>query len=507
MTFLRSLVPWLLLLSALLLAVAIMQAWSWLGWLCLLPFFMAIRDSRGRKALGRGAFFGAAFGAILLYWMPSLIGAFAGSAVLGSIVYLAAILIAALYFGCLGWGMKAFARYRAPLWQQALWAAAVWSLGEWMFCAALPGMPWFGLFRLSNALLDDLYAIQPAELAGVYGISFITVLVNYLLADAVAIRRWKRLVAPSVIIAAYLLLGYLLLQRFDGPCKEGQVPVAILCDNTPPDVKWNAQNGPQLVQKLLSLNREATAAGPGIVLWSESVVPWTYRPDDDFVKEVLKTADGKGPTAHIMGLMTDYSSTLVYNSAYCLLPGGQVTGRYDKQYPVSLAEHPLAFCALPFAGRSDRQYEQPGQNPSPLPTPFGKAGVLICNDVTVPGATVGQARKGAGFLVSVSNDAWFADVAYLVRQHFLNTRLRAVEVRKDMAINCNMGVSGRVQASGRIQQASGASESFVAQTILCLHHHLTVYTAYPFFFQCLMSAILLSLLFNQLKNLNKNRMQ
>jgi apolipoprotein N-acyltransferase len=49
----------------------------------------------------------------------------------------------------------------------------------------------------------------------------------------------------------------------------------------------------------------------------------------------------------------------------------------------------------------------------------------------------------------MSNDGWFRDT-WLVRQHFYNARLRAVETRKDIVINSNNGWSGFIDAAGRI---------------------------------------------------------
>jgi apolipoprotein N-acyltransferase len=49
----------------------------------------------------------------------------------------------------------------------------------------------------------------------------------------------------------------------------------------------------------------------------------------------------------------------------------------------------------------------------------------------------------------MSNDGWFRGT-WLVKQHFYNARLRAVETRKDIAVNSNNGRSGCIDASGRI---------------------------------------------------------
>lgn len=481
MTFFRSKPGLLILLSAVLFAVAVMFAQFYLAWVCLLPYFVAVHLQRGKAAVRSGLWLGCSFCAVLLYWMPSLISDFTGSLFLGILVYAAAILIAMFYFGLLAWCMAWFPRDDRSPWINALWITSVWTLGEWLLSTALPGMPWFGLFRISNTLLDNLYAIQAAEFGGSYVLSFFIVFVNYLLAQYAVSRQWKMMALPLGLVLVYMTAGYGILYRFKqqhaGTGKP--VAIAILCDNTSPDTKWNNENGAFLVKRLLDLNAKAVATKPDIALWTEAVVPWTYRADDDFIKEVLNTTAPQGIT-HIMGMTTAYNDKAIYNSAYSLLPDGKVSGRYDKHYPVSLAEKPMGFLTLPFGGSTAARFqEMEGISPLPIPTPYGKAGVLVCNDGTVPGATVQQARNGAVFLVSLSNDAWFSHVPCLVRQHYLNTKLRAVEVRKDMAVNCNMGTSGLVTASGVEQIAPVEADSFVSLVLIYCNKYLTAYASFP----------------------------
>jgi apolipoprotein N-acyltransferase len=481
-----------ILLAAVLCAVAIMQVQFYLAWISLVPFFAAIHNQKGKKAFWSGALFGLLFCAVLLYGMVVLIGDFSGKGIYGIIFYIAALVLSALYFGLLTSGITWLTKNKIPGWLKALLVASVWTLGEWIYSAALPGMPWFGLFRVSNMVLDSLYAIQAATLGGAFLLSFIIVLVNYMIAYFLVKKQWKMLTVPMGVIAGYMLLGYIMFSTFQKKYAAlgKPVSVAILCDNTAPDVKWNNENGSFLVKKLLGLNQQAIQTHPDIELWSEAVVPWTYRDDDDFIIEVLK-ATANDSITHIMGITSDYSTTQIYNSAYAILPNGIVAGRYDKRFPVSFAERPMAFLSLPFSGSSDRLFEKEGSNLTPLPTLHGNVGVLICNDGTVPGSTIETAKQGAEFLVSLSNDAWFSQVKFLVRQHFYNTRLRAVEVRKDMAINCNMGTSGLVRADGSMDVKDSAGEVSVNKVSLRGNKYLTLYASAPSLFIVLNSIFIL----------------
>jgi apolipoprotein N-acyltransferase len=141
------------------------------------------------------------------------------------------------------------------------------------------------------------------------------------------------------------------------------------------------------------------------------------------------------------------------------LPDGKIAGRYDKRIPLSFIEQPAAGIIFPFLS-SEGFVVKRGENNEPLNTPYGKAGVMICNESSVPSAASSVAKNGAQFLVNISNDGWFNNT-YLVNLHFYNVRMRAVETRKDIVVNSNTGISGLVKASGEIAIQERSDEPYV----------------------------------------------
>ncbi|MEP6926412.1 MAG: nitrilase-related carbon-nitrogen hydrolase [Ginsengibacter sp.] len=114
----------------------------------------------------------------------------------------------------------------------------------------------------------------------------------------------------------------------------------------------------------------------------------------------------------------------------------------------------------------------------PLITPYGKAGFLICNQAAIPEAAAKQVKKGAEFLMNMSNDVWFNDT-YIVQTHYYYARLRAVESRKDIAINCNNGFSGLINASGEIVEKEKSTEPFVRMVAIQPNKYVTIASLYP----------------------------
>ena len=259
-----------------------------------------------------------------------------------------------------------------------------------------------------------------------------------------------------------MLFGFLIYKNFENKIESTRsnkpVQVAILNQNIPPEIKWDDKTGNRLVEKLLDLDKTAISLKPDMILWSESAVPWTYRPDDDLVNEILKMSSPAHVT-NILGINTDYKENEVYNSVYCLLPDGKVAGRYDKRTLLSFIEKPFAGIIFPFLS-SKGFLVKSGENNYPLNTPYGKAGVMICNESSVPSAASIMAKNGAEFLLNLSNDGWFSNT-YLVDLHFYYLRMRAVETRKDIAVNSNTGISGLIKASGEIAIKNQSDEPYI----------------------------------------------
>jgi apolipoprotein N-acyltransferase len=65
-------------------------------------------------------------------------------------------------------------------------------------------------------------------------------------------------------------------------------------------------------------------------------------------------------------------------------------------------------------------------------------------------AALAATAKGANLLVSMANDGWF-EASAAVHQHLALTALRAVETRRNLVRVTTNGISGHVDAVGRVQ--------------------------------------------------------
>ena len=447
----------------LLIFIAVCYMQFYLAWICFAPLFIAIRNDGWNKAVKKSFVAGAGFAFPAYYWMIPGAERFTGSSMLyGIAVFLFAVLLFSLWMALMNLVialLKSKKQTRLAACSNAMLAGTAFAAGEGLLQLIADGMPWFH-FNVGFAVAKNVYAIQHAAYGGVYIISFFVAAVNYLIAEFILMKQWKLLAVPVAVICLYVLAGFFIQQQFEKKAATANnFSLAVLSENILPDIKWDDKNGNMLVQKLLQLNKDAAAMKPDVALWSESVVPWTYQPDDDFINEILKTSSAENIT-HLIGINTAIKDNEVYNSAYCILPDGNVAGRYDKQHLLALIEKPIGAMIFPFLSSEGFVAREKSIYAKPLRTKFGDEGILICNESTLSSAAAGMVQSGANFFCIMGNDGWFNDT-YIPAVHFYNARLRAVETRKDVAVNCNNGISGKIDASGNISASKSSGEPFV----------------------------------------------
>ena len=93
-----------------------------------------------------------------------------------------------------------------------------------------------------------------------------------------------------------------------------------------------------------------------------------------------------------------------------------------------------------------------GSQRHPLELPGGiKASPFICYEIIFPELVAVDAAS-AGIIVNVTNDAWFGDTPGPY-QHFRQAQVRAVENGMPVLRAANNGISGVVDARGRVIDA------------------------------------------------------
>jgi apolipoprotein N-acyltransferase len=153
------------------------------------------------------------------------------------------------------------------------------------------------------------------------------------------------------------------------------------------------------------------------------------------------------------------TQTRRYNSALCISPEGQLTGRYYKMHRVMFGEYlpwgdvfPWVYRITPMTQGLDA-----GQGAACFPVEGWNLSPSICFESTVPHLirrqveTLRKSNRSPDLLVNVTNDGWFWGSSILDLQLACSV-FRAIENRLPVIVAANTGISASVDSRGRVQQ-------------------------------------------------------
>ncbi len=418
------------------------------------PFALTARAADVRGAFTVGAAFALGFFAVYVAWLPL---SFAEPGLLGPwywVLHPFMLAVLAAMWGAVTAAARAVGgRGAATL----LVLPAYWMVAEVLRATGYFAFPWG---TLGYAWLDTPVA-QVADVVGVTGLSLIVTVVAALAAlpfapsarGRASARRWAGPVAAVALVAGAWAWGGSASGRHEVPADH----TALLVQGNV-DPFGRATSAAQELGVHVDLTRTAVArmaAAPDLVVWPEGAVLGTE----------LEGARGEAGRAAIQSAAPTSSFVVGgrarvdgggANAAYALADG-QLLGRYDKHVLVPFGERWPLLEQVPglyravfgLLGMPLLANTVPGSGPDALVTPVGPVGVGICYESVFPTVSAAMTRLGAGVLVVVTNDAWFArgDGA---RQHLDMGRLRAIENRRWLLRAGNDGVTAVVDPYGRI---------------------------------------------------------
>ncbi len=130
-----------------------------------------------------------------------------------------------------------------------------------------------------------------------------------------------------------------------------------------------------------------------------------------------------------------------------------------------------------------------------------KFGTPICYEIIFPDLVRRFVKKGAKFLVTITNDGWYGKSS-APYQHFAIAVIRAVENRRFVLRSATTGISGIIDPYGRILSRSKLDTPTFLKALVTPSDSLTIYTRFgdvlPYF------SLTLSILFFILAVFKKN---
>jgi apolipoprotein N-acyltransferase len=342
--------------------------------------------------------------------------------------------------------------------------ASALTVSEWLRGHILTGFPWN---TLGYALTEPLAFAQSASLIGLWGLTFIAVIVFASPAALIDERsnsrgRWMPLMLSALLLVAMGIYGAWRLQSNPTLFVEN-VKLRLMQPNLQQDVKFNYAAKQEVMNKYISLSDRAT--GPQstgvrdatILIWPESAFPFFLAREADVMAQIASLLpDG---TTLITGAIRppdqppDLKITRAYNSVYAVGHDGTILSVYDKLHLVPGGEY------LPFQSAMEKlgfvQLTKvvggfiPGTIRRTMPLPNAPRVLpLICYEAIFPGDIV-PGNDRPGWIVNLTNDGWFG-ISTGPYQHLQQTRVRAIEEGLPIVRAANTGISAVIDPVGRI---------------------------------------------------------
>ena len=336
-------------------------------------------------------------------------------------------------------------------------APATWMLFEVARSRGELAFPW-GL--LGYTFSDHPSLLQTAEWWGVFGLSFLIVLVNALVAAMLASHGPRARAACAVgacaLAASLYIYGDKKVEQVDAIAGD-TVRVAIAQPNIDLAIKWKPEFKDSSFSQITRQTTIAHEQHAQMVVFPETCAPMFIENSPTHKSELLGQARFLEMPIYVGFLDHSFTGPKkeldIYNSSGVFRTDGTVQ-KYAKRHLLPFGE------ALPLSTRFRwiRKIDfgqanfRPGPDSSPLDAGPVRFTPLICFESVFPELCAEGVKHGSQLFVNITNDGWFGNTPGPY-QHAQMCIARAVEFRRYLVRSANSGVSMVVTPSGEISHA------------------------------------------------------
>lgn len=438
---------------------------AFLAWMAMVPLLLTITAKKPAFAFLLSWIWGCTFFLGIFSWILVVDGYTYLHHAIG-VIYLGS------YFAIFGLFFAVVSRY----WRMvSAYAAApfIWVSLEYLRSnLSFMALPW-GL--LAHSQYQNPIIIQVAAIAGTYGVSFLIVAVNAALAmllyswfvrlkvlktELLAEPTKTSTIAFGATVAALLLLtvayGFTVISS---PMEGKKIKVAVVQGNIEQWQKWDKRFAPLIMRTYSDLTMIVAKDKPDLIIWPETATPRAINTDPNLKKKVRNIAKS-AKTFLLLGSSEVYKfkkndpeSTRVKNSAYLVPPDSRlkISQQYDKILLFPFGEYlpykkkiPWSYINVPDVGNYIR-----GKEFTVFELPDFQFGVTICWENLFSDFVRQFVKRGAQFIVNMTNEAWFGRTGAPYQFVSMNI-FRAVENRVFVIRCTNTGISCFIDPHGRV---------------------------------------------------------
>jgi len=462
------------------------SVFAWFGLVPLLWAILSSQESESSKPVRRAFLLSYLCGVLWYtgncYWIRDVMLQYGDMPPLApELLLLGFSLVLGAYFGIFGLAVAVMRRATKSNGIALAVAPIFWAALE-LAASRITSVPWdqLGYSQVDNALVNQL-----APWTGVYGISFLLVAENALMAAGLTLDGGaKKAIYAAVGIVATIAGSAGLLRQ--SPHAATSATAVLIQPNLDvgaaglwTDVaEWNQHitgfaklANEQCKTYIAGIPQTSAPSGeivcppyathPDLVAWPESPAPY-FESDTRFQQAAGQIAQVSKAPLVIGSIGMDYHPEAgwnEFNSAIVMSPTGARVGRYDKIHLVPFGEYVpfsrLLFFARKLTGKVSKFNRGEDRKVFRLATQSGvshRYGVFICYEAVFADEVRQFAQLGAEVLVNISDDGWYGDTS-APWQHLNMARMRAIENRRWILRDTNNGVTASIDPYGRVRQS------------------------------------------------------
>lgn len=365
----------------------------------------------------------------------------------------------------------------------------VWLCTEYLRASVLTGFPWLSL---GYSQIDTPLSVY-APVIGEVGITALLLYINIAWVKIViAIQQRKPALSWLMPVTLLLIISAMSLvfsQINWVKVSQKSTKVALVQGNIAQNIKWAPEQEWPTMLKYLDLSRVNFDAD--IIIWPESAIPAMEPAVQDYLSTVNQSALLNNSTI-ITGIINYnfetreyFNSLIVLGKKYLNDEQGYFynhSNRYSKYHLLPIGEfvpfqewlRPIApLFNLPMSSFSRGSYQQNNlvaKELNLLP--------LLCFEIAFPHQLAANFNKDTDLLLTVSNDAWFAD-SHGPHQHMEIARMRALEFARPLLRSTNTGITAVVDHQGNFIKKLAQFEEAVLKAEVRLVEGETPYSQWP----------------------------
>jgi apolipoprotein N-acyltransferase len=475
-----------------------------LAWVALIPLFLALREANVKNGLWLGGIMGIVFFAGTVHWITNSIHFYGGFPLIpASLITLLLCIYLALYSALFGACIANIRNNRPKL----LFVAAplIWTTFELARTYVFSGFPWSLLGYTQYSVLP---VIQISDISGVYGVSFLIVLVNAALASFIMDKKnYVPIITAATVVILVLGYGFMKLRT---PEAFGRgINISVVQGDVAQNKKWDHAFQSDVLTIYKRLTHDVLKQQPNLIIWPETATPFYFTgvgADDRVMTADLVAFVRQNHVPLLTGSPTyeiqPNRRIIGRNSAFLIMGDGRIDAVYHKMHLVPFGEYVPLKKVLFFIDKMVKAIGdfQAGDEYTVMTVPYGEPGQLkyvklctvICYEIIFPDLVRRFVDRGAEIVTTITNDAWFGRTA-APYQHFSMAVFRAVENRVPVVRAANTGISGFIDSRGRILETSGIFTEAYLTHKLEPSTERSLYTRYGdvFSYACVMVSLIL----------------